>query len=317
MPSTTKPTRADLVRQRRMQTLAKSRFESTATRPTAGVRRLVSAPRPVAAPTPVMRKSAARGGVRRQFHVAAPALPSLPTVRLPALPQVNVSWRLASLSLVILLSALLVRLLTDPAMFVDGINLGGNSLVPGEEIYAQSGVARQHIFWVDPQNAMAQVEQVPGIASASVTVKWPNSVTFIVYERVPVITWQEGDRQWWVDADGFKFKARGDLPGLLPIVVDDVLPGTAVSASDAIPVEAVAGAILLRHLRPNIELLHYDSLHGLSYQDGRNWRGYFGMGLDMAEKLAVYETLVENLLSRGIHPSAVSVEDLGQPYYRK
>lgn len=301
------PTRADVVRQRRSQTQAKTRYEHAGTRPSASVRPLVSVPR---APTPALRKT----GARRQFNASAPALPAL---RLPALPQVNVSWRLASLSLVILLGALLVRLLTAPQLFVDGINLGGNSLVPGEEIYAQSGVARQNIFWVDPRAAAKAVEAVPGIASATVTVKWPNTVTLVVQERVPVILWEEGDRQWWVDANGFKFKSRGELPGLLPVMVDDVLPGTAVSDTEVIPPEAVAGAILLKQLRPNIELLHYDTLHGLSYQDGRSWRGYFGVGLDMAEKLAVYETLVENLVSRGIHPSAVSVEDLRQPYYRK
>ena len=312
---TTKPTHADLVRQRRRPHSAKSRFESATTRPMAAARSgpLVSAPRPVAEPTPVVRKAASRG-TRRQFNAAAPAMLAL---HLPALPQVSVSWRLASLSLVILLTALLVRLLTDPELFVDGINLGGNALVPGEEIYAQSGVARLHIFWVDPRAAAAEVERVPGIASAAVTVKWPNVVTLVVQERGPVIMWQEGDRQWWVDAEGNKFKARGELPGLLPVTVDDVLPGTTVSDTEIIPAAAVEGAMLLKQLRPNIELLHYDSLHGLSYQDGRGWRGYFGQGPDMAEKLAVYETLVENLLSRGIHPSVVSVEDLGQPYYRK
>jgi hypothetical protein len=64
-------------------------------------------------------------------------------------------------------------------------------------------------------------------------------------------------------------------------------------------------------------MLHYDAVHGLSYQDGRNWRGYFGVGAEMAQKLAVYETLVDNLLSRGIQPMVISVEDLKTPYYRQ
>ncbi|MGH2524598.1 MAG: hypothetical protein ACRDH2_18995, partial [Anaerolineales bacterium] len=84
-----------------------------------------------------------------------------------------------------------------------------------------------------------------------------------------------------------------------------------------VPVEAIQGALQLRELRPNIELLHYDSQHGLSYQDGRGWRGYFGVGTDMAQKLAVYETLVDNLLSRGVQPAAISVGNLKAPYYRK
>jgi hypothetical protein len=84
-----------------------------------------------------------------------------------------------------------------------------------------------------------------------------------------------------------------------------------------VPVEAIEGALQLRELRPNIELLHYDPQHGLSYQDGRGWRGYFGVGTHMAQKLAVYETLVDNLISRGLHAAMISVENVNAPYYRR
>jgi cell division protein FtsQ len=211
---------------------------------------------------------------------------------------------------------MLGKLLTDPEMYVDGINLGGAALVPGEEIYAESGVARQHLFWVDPQRARQKIEAIPGIASASVTVAWPNEVTILVEERVPVVAWVEGTHTMWVDAHGEKFKSRGELPGLLPITVDgaaDAFPDMAAR----VPVEAIEGALQLRELRPNIELLHYDPQHGLSYQDGRGWRSYFGMGTGMAQKLAVYETLVDNLISRGIHPAIISVESVNAPYYRR
>jgi hypothetical protein len=79
---------------------------------------------------------------------------------------------------------------------------------------------------------------------------------------------------------------------------------------------AIAGALQLRSLRPNIELLHYETARGLSYQDGRNWRGYFGTGTDMQVKLAIYETLVENLQQRSIRPRVISVENPQLPYYR-
>ena len=83
---------------------------------------------------------------------------------------------MASFSMVLLLGTLLIRLLTDPALFVDGINLGGAALVPGEEIYAESGVARQHIFWVNPVEVQEKVAAIPGIASATINVKWPDVI---------------------------------------------------------------------------------------------------------------------------------------------
>jgi hypothetical protein len=118
-----------------------------------------------------------------------------------------------------------------------------------------------------------------------------------------------------VDEDGVIFPARAELPDLLPIVVDDVT--SVPSADERVPAAAIQGAMELKQLRNNIELLHYDAVNGLSYQDGRNWRGYFGVGTGMEARLIVYETLIENLLSRGIQPSVVNVMDADAPFYRR
>ncbi len=94
---------------------------------------------------------------------------------------------------------------------------------------------------------------------------------------------------------------------------------TADSAGAAIafvPQDVLEGALQLRALRPNIEQLYYRPSGGLSYQDGRGWRAYFGTGLDMNQKLAVYETVVARLLEQGIRPEYISVSNQYKPYYR-
>jgi hypothetical protein len=166
---------------------------------------------------------------------------------------------------------------------------------------------------VDPLDVQRKVSAVPGIAAASVSIQWPATVTIVVTERIPVVSWAEGSRKSWVDADGNKFTARTDLPGLLPITVDDA----ATSPYKTVPPSVVEGALQLQQLRPNIELLHYDSAHGLSYEDGRGWRGYFGIGTDMVQKLTVYEKLVSDLVARGVQPKTISVESYQAPYYTK
>lgn len=304
-----KTTRAEQVRRRRLQ---QSRRRFDAVPRSAGPLRngpLVSRPRSSASP------QAGRAGGRRRTGLGA----LLAAVALPALPRLSLGWRQASLVMVILLGGMLVRLLTDTSMYIDGVNLGGAALVPGQEIYARSGIAGQHIFWVDPAEVQRNIAAVPGIASVQVSVEWPNTVTILVVERIPVVTWIENEERFWVDADGQKFKARADLPGLLPITVDDAAsrPGLHASEEEVVPAQAIAGALQLRELRPNIELLHYDALRGLSYADGRGWRGYFGVGTDMPQKLAVYERLVEDLLAQGIQPRMISVESPRAPYYQK
>jgi len=83
-----------------------------------------------------------------------------------------------------------------------------------------------------------------------------------------------------------------------------------------VPQDVLEGALQLRALRPNIEQLYYRPSGGLSYQDGRGWRAYFGTGLDMNQKLAVYETVVAKLLEQGIRPEYISVSNQHKPYYR-
>jgi hypothetical protein len=77
----------------------------------------------------------------------------------------------------------------------------------------------------------------------------------------------------------------------------------------------LSGALLLRQLRPNIDKLYYRPASGLSYDDGRGWRAYFGSGTDMNQKLAVYETIVTDLLARQIQPAYISVSNQEKPYY--
>lgn len=290
-----KPKHSEVVRKRRLQQ-SKQRYEAVA-RASVLVRPLVSRPKPVT-------------GLTSTLNRAKRPLFRWPTFRL------NFGWRIFSATMFLALAGLLFYLFANPAMYITGINLGGSALVPGEEIYAATGLAQQHIFWVDPAAVRARILAVPGIAEATVQVEWPSTVTVWVTERVPVAIWRENNFGWWVDIEGQKFKARQELPGLLPIVVDDAR-STMFNDTTPVSVAAIQGALQLRELRPNIELLHYDAAHGLSYQDGRGWRGYFGTGLNMPQKLAVYETLVDNLVSRQIQPELISVENLDAPYYRK
>jgi cell division septal protein FtsQ len=301
-----KTTHADEVRRRRSQTAKQRR--TAAARAASTIRPLVSHPRVTGAPGSASQRSRGRRGF--EFSLARAGV----LLALPTLPRVRGGWRLVSGSMVLLLLAMLTRLVTDPRMYVKDLNLGGAALVPGKDIFAASGISRQHIFWVNPAEVQQRIAALSGIDSAQVSVQWPAVVTVVVKEKVPVVKWLEGDQVLWVNAQGEKFQARSDIPGLLPIQVDDV---KAAGEDYVVPLAAIQGALQLRQLRPNIELLHYDTEHGLSYQDGRNWRGYFGVGTDMGQKLAVYESLVDNLLARGIHPAMISVVDVRAPYYRK
>jgi hypothetical protein len=82
-----------------------------------------------------------------------------------------------------------------------------------------------------------------------------------------------------------------------------------------VPQEVLQGALHLRELRPSINELYYRPSEGLSYQDGRGWRVHFGTGTDMNQKLVLYETILDDLLTRDINPVYISVSNKNKPYY--
>jgi cell division septal protein FtsQ len=299
-----KLTRAEVVRRRRQQE-TRQHYNAVAETARSSVKPLVSRPRRANGLRPMRR-----GGGLQLLLPSGEAM-VLDLDLMGALARIAGTWRMYSLTLIVLLGGLLVWMMMNRDMYVTSINLGGANLVPAEELFAESGLFGQHIFWVNPRAAEAAVAKVPGIATATVTVEWPARVTLVVVERVPRVMLMEGPKQWWVDAEGQKFLSRGDLPGLLPLVSE---AGTELAA---VPAEAIAGALQLKELRQNIEKLYFDPVRGLSYQDGRGWRGYFGTGTDMLQKLSIYERLVDELMKKDEHPVQISVENLKAPYYKK
>lgn len=218
----------------------------------------------------------------------------------------------------------------DEQFYLTTIPVDGTTTIPASEVVAASHLAGMHIFATDPNDAAENIMAVSGIISATVTLHWPNQVNIKVEEDTPIALWLENGNQFWVTHNGGLMEARANVPGML--VIESEIPAAVAteSAEDAdaaaetepvaqvafVPPEALAGALQLQQLRPNIERLFYQPGNGLSYQDGRGWRAYFGTGTDMKQKLVVYETIVEDLLAKGITPAYISVANQERPFYR-
>ncbi|MGD8584123.1 MAG: FtsQ-type POTRA domain-containing protein [Chloroflexota bacterium] len=233
------------------------------------------------------------------------------------LPMASVKHLLLSArwASVLLLAACIWALVTiarDESFYLNAIPVEGARAFSASEIVANSGLANVHIFAADPNEAARRIGEMPGILSAEVSLEWPNLVTIRVAESEPVALWKQNGRTFWIDDAGQLIPARTNVPGLLLIEseVDKEAADDYFVADDVL-----AGALQLRELRNNIDRLYYEPGNGLSYQDGRGWRAYFGSGLKMEQKLAVYETVVEDLLSRSVNPEYISVRNEFKPYY--
>ncbi|MBI5961453.1 MAG: FtsQ-type POTRA domain-containing protein [Chloroflexi bacterium] len=224
-----------------------------------------------------------------------------------------ISWRAVSGLLVIGLTAILYLFLTTEAFFVSSVAIGGEKYLSREEIFRDSSIAQQHIFWVDPADVKQRLEAVPNIAQASVLVGWPpNMVQIMVVEREPALTWEQGVRVW-VDVNGIVMKQREDRPDLLRIMYQN--PPDPISVGQRIPQTMVDGALQLRRRNPALDVLLYDPMKGLGYRDNtRGWTVWFGTGEDLETKLLVYNALVNEILG-DVQPGEIILTDPDRPYY--
>ncbi|VAW41828.1 hypothetical protein MNBD_CHLOROFLEXI01-3666 [hydrothermal vent metagenome] len=261
-------------------------------------------------------------------------------VRVPisSLRQFFFSARWLSLGLLALSIYALTLVGLDENFYLTAIPVEGVVSVPATEVVQASRLAGVHIFAADPSAAAQGImDNVSGVISATVTLTWPNQVSIKVLEDSPIAIWVEGSNQFWVTRMGRLIPARSESLGLLLIqseieVGGETAPTTSsetdTSESEAsaegstptanirfVPQEVLAGALQLKQLRPNIDRLFYRPSNGLSFQDDRGWRVYFGTGTDMTQKLVVYETIVEELLAQGLTPQYVSVSNQEKPYY--
>lgn len=270
-----------------------------------------------------------RGSIRRAEAVSPALLPNVVipqtakrrqkrnsrSIRFPtgALKRIVTSSRWISLGLLVLCIASLVLIGYDDTFYLDLVPVEGALTIPPSEIVQASELGNRHIFAVDPTMAAERISALPGVISTTVTLHWPNQVQIKVAEEAPIAVWDQGGQQYWIDETGHLIPARVRTVGLLQIHSELNQP---LNEIDFIPMDVLDGALQLQKLRPNIDTLYYRPAGGLSYEDGRGWRVYFGTGQDMEQKLTVYERIVSDLLARGLTPEYISVSNQERPFYK-
>lgn len=200
----------------------------------------------------------------------------------------------------------------DSAYYISSIDVAGTATLSRQAVIEASGLDGVNILWIGPAEAARRVAAIPSVLTTTVEISWPNRVSIMVSEREPVMVWDQAGDRFWVDEEGMLMQARQQSTGLLLILSQEP---EKLYVGERIPSEVLFGALQLRQERPNIDALFYERGNGLSYEDGRNWRAYFGTGLDMNQKLVVYETLVEDLQARDLQPIYISVINKDKPFY--
>jgi len=265
---------------------------------------------------------------KRRFNAALslPRLRGLPKIRALALPQVqiHIGWRLLSFFLVLLFGTALYLAWTLPQFRVSAAQVTGNQRIPVEEINGVLALNGIPVFLVRPATLRERaLRAYPEIASVSVSVELPNIVTVNVTERQPVIQWQQEGVYTWIDESGVAFRPRGEAPGLIIVQASATPPALPsfdddpLSPAPFITAEMVKAFEALAPYVPQGIPIQYDSVIGLSWNDGRGWQAVFGFGSEHVEmKALAYQAMVDWLTQKGIRPILINVAYPDAPFYR-
>ena len=322
--------RADSVRQRRSQSTttrastASSNLRRPARASTPVVSRTTSSGRVSAArPAVAGRKSKPRA--QKRYNVALP-MGLTRTVTMPEL-AIHLGARWVSGTLSLLMVGMLFLMWSMDPFIVRTATVSGNQRLAVSDINSVLGVVGQSVVLAMPEQLEYNLRNAfPDLKDVSVNVGFPSTITVNVVERVPLVAWQHDNKVSWIDAEGIAFPPRGSAEALIPVLA----LGTPPLLSDALQTASLtpgAQQLLLpdtvRALQsllpfvPEGTALIYDPNYGLGWNDPRGWQAYFGTEIDdLALKVQMYQTIVDNLMQRGITPTMISVEYPDAPFYR-
>jgi len=308
--------RADQIRARRLQ-----RREGRPTISRGAPSQAPAIPRMVARNPEVEQRLAAQSGRemrRRHYLKLADAGAEL---RLPALPNVHVGWRVVS---GLIFAATLVALYFmsfSSAFTVSAIDLRGAERLNAAAVDSVLKVVGSSIFGVESDQLFSLLKtQFPELDTVSVSVGFPAKVVVRVEERAPVLVWEQAGLTVWVDAAGVSFIPQGSDEGLIKIAALEAPPtleGESYAQHQLIRPDMVKAIQALNQIAPQGAPLIYDPRLGFGWTDPGGWNAFFGQdGQNITQRLAVYLAVLSELSSRNLTPTLISVAQLHAPYYR-
>jgi hypothetical protein len=299
-----KTTRAEQLRRKREKTARNLHWSAR-----------TAAPRPAAPPVWEIRPRGHAARAQRVYNIPL-AEPGV-EVQLPVL-TVSFSPRSLAVVLAVLACAGLLFLLTSPEFTVKSMRVGGLQYLSPDSVVAATGLKGANLFLISPAAAEAEIlRKIPAVRRAEVSMDFDGQVTVDVQEREPILLWVQDSSSYWVDAGGVFFPVLAERSDLVRLEVRGQGPEIAFDGAADIDPQVVVHALELTVALPSGTQLIYDARHGLGMMDPGGWMVYFGNSGQVEQKLDVYRRLMDSLTARGIRPEMVSVENLGQPFYRR
>lgn len=208
---------------------------------------------------------------------------------------------------------LLVHFFTSYKFFIYEADIRGIETLTAAEVYAASELEGLSIFYANPQEIAARLEQLPEVARARVHCALPNRVTIEIMENEVDVLWEVGDQRYWVNRHNRIVPYYQTIaPAFTIKELDDRVYHHGEHLDDAV----VETAREWHEFFPEIILFYYSPHQQISFLTEEGWVVYVSSAHEAARDVALFKSLRQELQDKGESVEYVDLRYEGRPYYR-
>lgn len=204
---------------------------------------------------------------------------------------------------------------TWPGFFPRRVSVGGNRVVPADQILSRAAIASHENIWLQNMRAAAnRIETIPYVKTASIHRTLPATVRIAIEERRPFALVRFGGDSVLVDHD-LRVLQSGDAALPLPIIVGKDAPapraGTFIRDAQIRRLRDDADALARAHVA--VRSLHYDKFGDLVATTSGGIRLLLGDDTDLSKKTGLIDPIISQVSAGGKKLAAVDLRAPNTP----
>ena len=210
--------------------------------------------------------------------------------------------------LLAVIAGIIIYLMLSPIFNIKNIIVDGNSSISSEQIISLSKVQKEtNLFKVSNKDTTASIKENPYVKSVEIRRKLPDTITFVITERIATYMLEYGGSYAYIDNQGYILEISANTKeGLAKIVgyetvQDEIVPGNRLCENDLEKLNTVL------RITASAKTNQFDSLiTSINIEDSNNYKLY----LDTEQK-TVYLGDCTNLDTRMLYVKAILDKEKG------
>lgn len=210
--------------------------------------------------------------------------------------------------LLAVIAGIIIYLMLSPIFNIKNIIVEGNSSISSEQIISLSKLQKEtNLFKVSNKDTTASIKENPYVKSVEIRRKLPDTITFVITERIATYMLEYGGSYAYIDNQGYILEISANTKeGLAKIVgyetvQDEIVPGNRLCENDLEKLNTVL------RITASAKTNQFDSLiTSINIEDSNNYKLY----LDTEQK-TVYLGDCTNLDTRMLYVKAILDKEKG------